>query len=473
MVKKYWHYFLFVLLALDVAYSFCQHLHVPIDGDLANIILPSERYQPLMDNPFGASVMLENESYASPNRYFAHWFTAKYFRNIPIFLQNFTSPISSVYLSCAIIKTLIQVFLIGLLAMFITGRRNWLDRDFLIATALVFPLFQTTGYYHYMGVIDQAITYTLFYAFPLSLLLLFLFPFYQKLYFDDSKRWNSIQLVFLFVMTLFLSLNGPLIPAIVLLIVGLFFLFQVNKIIKGQGFSFFKNKIGRQGIVVLGVFAVFSMYSFYIGSSTTEGVEITVSVLERYEKLPLGVFNILTQKVGFPLLLLVILVNVLLIRRNILNTDREKMLTFLKWIVLFSVIYILLLPWGGYREYRPNILRRDTFLPITLCIMYTYGMTSYYLLKTISPLYKKHYVGVLLIIGLIFTSVDIPNFKDNQCEKTALKTIANSKKEVVELENDCLIMTWIKVEEPNFTKTNSQVLQLWNITEKPVLYFQK
>ena len=153
--------------------------------------------------------------------------------------------------------------------------------------------------------------------------------------------------------------------------------------------------------------------------------------------------------------------------------ESQRNIRFLKWVALFAVLYILLLPIGGYREYRPNIIRRDTFLPITLCIFYACGLTSFYVLKNISQKYKRKYIVLLLLIAINFTAVDLLTLGNNQCERDGFQKISAAKGEVILLDNDCLIMTWIKVDDPEFTKTNSQVLQLWKITERPVLYFQR
>lgn len=480
MLKKNWHFLLLLFLSLDIAYSFCQHFHIALDGDLPNIILPSEQYQPLMEDPFALSVLIENKLYASPNRYFAHWFTAQYFRNIPHLLQNIFSPIDSVYLASAIIKTFIQFFLIAMLSIFITNKNKLTDKSFLIVAVLLTPLFQNSGYYQYMGVIDKATTYTLFYAFPLSLFLVFFLPFYKKLYFKVDVKLSWWRKIILGLLTIYLSLNGPLIPPMVLLSIAIFFSVQVWKIFKTEeeksllkmGKSFFE-KIGKQTFFFFLLFSFFSIYSFYIGLNTLEGVNLSISIIERYQKVPMGIFNMLTQKLGFPILIMMILINIYLMRKQSASTERKRIFLFLQYLSVFAIIYILLLPLGGYREYRPNIIRRDTFLPVTLLLFYTYGMTSFYLIRHLLPRYKKWYVLGLVVVSFNFMMVDSPDFENNKCERDALEKISNSSESVIKLDNDCLIMTWIKVKDPEFTETNSQVLQMWNIIEKPTLYYQE
>ena len=199
---------------------------------------------------------------------------------------------------------------------------------------------------------------------------------------------------------------------------------------------------------------------------------MTIPILERYQRLPEGIFNIIFTKVGFPILLSLTGINIFFTKQNP-TLESQRNIRFLKWVALFAVLYILLLPIGGYREYRPNIIRRDTFLPITLCIFYACGLTSFYVLKNISQKYKRKYIVLLLLIAINFTAVDLLTLGNNQCERDGFQKISAAKGEVILLDNDCLIMTWIKVDDPEFTKTNSQVLQLWKITERPVLYFQR
>lgn len=480
MLKRYWHILLILFLCLDIAYSFCQHFHVALDGDLPNIVLPSEQYQPLMKDPLALGVLLKDESYASPNRFFAHWFTAEYFKKIPLLLQKVVSPIDSVYLACALIKTFIQFFLVALLAIFITGKSKLADSSFLMVAALLTPLFQNSGYYQYMGVIDKATTYTLFYAFPISLLLLFFLPFYRKLFFLKKKEILGWKMFLLFFLSIYLSLNGPLIPPIVLLSTALTFGVQFWKIntneVKStflEKIKLFSKRIGSRTFFLFLAFCFFSMYSFYIGLNTSEGASTVISTIERYERLPIGIFNMLTQKLGFPILIGMIFLNLFLMKKQVESVERKNIYLMLQWLSVFAIIYILLLPLGGYREYRPNIIRRDTFLPITLLLFYTYGITSFYLIRHFLLKYKKWYVLGLVAVSFNFMIVDLPDFDNNMCERNALEKISQTKEEVIQLDNDCLVMTWIKVEEPGFTETNSQVLQLWNITKKPTLYFQK
>jgi len=175
MLKKNLHFILLLLLIIDIGYSFVQHSNIELDGDMADLILPSQWNQKVFEDPLGLNVLFKNEIYAGPNRFFSHWIYSKYFKVIPGILQNFVNPIDSIYIACAIIKTAVQVFLILLLAAYISDKKNILSKNFLLAAILVTPLFITYQYWRF-GIIDWSITFIFFYALPLALLLLYFLP---------------------------------------------------------------------------------------------------------------------------------------------------------------------------------------------------------------------------------------------------------------------------------------------------------
>jgi hypothetical protein len=108
----------------------------------------------------------------------------------------------------------------------------------------------------------------------------------------------------------------------------------------------------------------------------------------------------------------------------------KKIISSLKWIALFAFIYILLLPLGGYRPYRSNILRFDTVMPITICLFYIYGLSTLFLLENITKR-KSMYYAAIITFSLIFTYADHSTLNENECEKQALMTIANSEDQIV------------------------------------------
>ncbi len=61
---------LLLFLVIDLSFTFYQNYNLPLDGDLVPIVAPSEHYSQILKDPFGITVIKEQESYAATNRYF-------------------------------------------------------------------------------------------------------------------------------------------------------------------------------------------------------------------------------------------------------------------------------------------------------------------------------------------------------------------------------------------------------------------
>jgi hypothetical protein len=261
------------LILGDICYSFFQHFHIALDGDMAAIILPAEWYWRVLEDPFGFSAVFGGEKYGAPNRYFAHWFMGFYFKNIPALLQHFVSPIDSIYLACALLKTGVQVLIGWLLAAFISGSGNPLRRDFLLAAVLVFPLFQNADYRGTMGIIDGAITYVCFFALPLGLLLLFFLPFFKALRTGRDLNMNFFKITIWAALAVVLAFNGPVVPPVVLIGSFLLLVYWSRKVdVEKEGVSRFQrlsavfSLLPKQSIALLVFFSLLCLYSLYLGT---------------------------------------------------------------------------------------------------------------------------------------------------------------------------------------------------------------
>ena len=375
MTKRIIYFILFLLLLTDLSYSFVQHLSQPLDGDMAWNIAPADDVKPILENPFGINVILKDKTYANPNRFFCHWSFREYFLSAPLFLQNFAKPIDSIYLSCAISKILIQIMLIILLAMAISGTNNILKMDFMLAAILVTPLFQINGYRTYMGIIDPSITYTFFYALPCALLILYFLPFIHQFY-HKKKLSSQLFIKILWVpLAIIVCLSGPLNPGIVLVFSMLVILtnLRTNYLSSNQaGIINAIKRIPKSYWFFLLPVSLLSFYSLFLGRYNSITIATQIPLSEMYLKLPEGIYNQFTQKLGFPVLFIILTLNTIIISRKFKTLEGKKTLSIFKWIGIFSLFYILLLPLGGYRAYRPNILRYDTIMPITLSLMFIF-----------------------------------------------------------------------------------------------------
>jgi hypothetical protein len=474
--------FLFILLVIDAAYSFYQHYQVHLDGDMPANIVPAPACVLVLQDPFGYNALVHHQKYVGPNRFWAHFTQSVYFKKVPILLQSWVKPIDSVYLSCAIAKTLLQLFLIWLLAVFISGVKNIFRKEFIIGAILVTPLFQTFGYNTLMGIIDISTTYTFFYALPIALTMLFLLPFYRAWLNNFEFRLNIISKILLLFLIVVISFNGPLVPGVILIICPWILLnlwYKNYQVIKSNSFinSFFKAISGIPGylIVYFSIVIVASLYSLYIGTFNSDQTQWNVPILERYTRIPNGIFDLLSLRIGFPLLLAFIGVNYYFLKKRIHDFEAIRILRLIKWVGLFSLIYILLLPLGGYREYRHDIVRRDTIIPITLALIFIYGLSSYYLLSVFQKRTRNIYVAGLTVFLLIFTIADGPEtHSNNVCERQALEKIAKSRNNIVAIDScDCSVVSWVKITDFNDSEYNAEMLRIWGITQEKKLYFQK
>jgi len=461
----------------DIGFSFLQHYNMSLDGDMPICIVPADNIQPILDDPFGLSVLFDHQVYPNPNRYVFHWVYKAYFDYAPIFLQQFVSPIDSVYQACAIAKILMHIGLIAFLALFISGVKKIQSFDFIFAACLVTPLFQTNGYRNSMGIVDAATTYAFSYALPLLCLLLYFAPLlYQQFYKKTLFPPLFIKIIWL-PLAFCVCFSGPLNTGIVLVL--LLVLFFQN--IKENWQQLATNKVLAKGIHSIKLIpqnywfyalpiGILALYSLFLGSYNAFGVKMSLG--ELYMRLPKGLFLLFTQKLGFPILFLTLSINIFLLKKSP-QLEAQKIIACFKWIGLFTLIYILLLPLGGYRDYRPYTVRYDTILPVTFGLIFLFGKSTFFLLKNTSTSQRKWYLPLILIVLLIYSIADEAKLDTNDCEKMALHSIAQSIEPIVPLNADCTILSWDKIVRPQDAELPAQLLLKWNITKEKRLFFSK
>ena len=478
MVKKISVLLLISLLLCDIGYTFLQNYYTPFDGDMAGGIVPAPDVKPVLEHPFGLKIFTGHTTYPNPNKFFCHWSFYEYFNHVPLFLQNFTNPIDSAYLSCALAKTGIQLAIIFLLSLFISGRI--FSFGFLVAAVLITPLFQTNGYRSYMGIIDPSTTYTFFYALPAVLILIYFAPLFLKHFYNTGLKGIKYLKYLWIPLALVSGLSGPLNPGISLVISLLIFIFLFSqnggKLPFTNRFTRFKSAIqnipGEYFFFLIPI-CLFSLYSLFLGRYNSVDLSNRLPLSVLYSRLPAGIFYSFTQKPGFPVLFLILAINAIIIRYKLMTSEGEKILDTFKWIGLFALIYILLLPLGGYRSYRPYVLRYDTIIPITLSVMFIFGKTTLFILKNSSGKQKHWYLPLIIVVLLIFTISDEPEFGKNTCEKNAILQIAGSKEPIVKIDDHCTVMSWTIIENPQESELNASLLKIWRIIDDDKLYYQR
>lgn len=480
MTKRIIYITLSVLLLTDLSFSFFQHLNQPLDGDMSWNLIPADDVKPVLEKPFGIKAIINNETYINPNRFFCHWSFRAYLLNAPIFLQNFVKPIDSVYLACAIAKIIILILLIFILASTISGSQKIYKIDFMTAAILVTPLFQTNGYRSYMGIIDPSTTYTFFYALPLLLIILYLLPFINKYYIGKEVN-NKLIIKLLWIPFAFIvCLSGPLNPGIALIFTMCVLLSHFIKSSRDSKHKSLTKKvrysissIPKEYWFYLLPISLLSLYSLFLGRYNSITISTQIPLKEMYLELPKGLFYQFTSKLGFPVLFLILAINAMLIRLKFYTHEGRKILHIFKWIGIFSLCYMVLLPLGGYRDYRPYILRYDTIMPITISLIFMFGTSTLFLIKRISGKQKLWYLPIVISVLLIYTNSDEAEFYNNDCERDALEKIANSDKYVVALDNNCSVLDWRKNNDPKASKLHGKLLKFWGITKEEKLYYHK
>ncbi len=331
-----------------------------------------------------------------------------------------------------------------------------------------------------MSIIDPAITYTFFYALPSALLLLYFLPFIKELY---HKRHSSINLfikIFWIPFAAVVCLSGPLNPGIVLIFSMMVLMYNFIKNYSKSS----KNNITKKIVDSLKTIRksywfyllpviVLSFYSLYIGRFNSINIINHVPISQLYLKLPRGIYYQFTHRLCFPILFAIITLNLILIKKYYYSPEGAKLIMVFKWLGIFSILYLLLLPLGGYRVYRPNILRYDTIIPITLSLIFIFGATTLYIIKQMKINHKILYIPLIVCILVFFTYSDKPEFNKNQCQRIALKEIAESKEQIVELKNNCVVLSWEKVNNPEDTEFYSHLLIMWRITNEKKLFYNK
>ncbi len=467
---------MFLLLGLDLGYTFMQQYARPLDGDMAAIIVPSEHYEAVLESPFGWKALQQDTTYAAPNRFFIHWAMYHYFRQAPLWLQRVASPADSIYLSAAILKTAIHFLLIWLLALYIGGKAQLFSRNWLVPALLATPLFQSGGYYaNLMGIVDRSPTYAFFYAFPMVLLLLYYYPAYRVLVQKQPVRPGWAGWAGIAGLAVVLPFTGPLAPGVILVLSLMMALQWAAAFLKKTGngqLPFFQAGLPAGYGISLLALNLLSLYSLYIGTFNIEHQD-SLGILERYAKLPPGLFHQFTRKPGPAVLLFMILINALLLRFKVKNEQSRQALSILQWIGLFSLVYLLLLPLGGYRDYRALIIRRDTILPVMLALIYFWGLSAYLLLNALPPAGRRWYAGFALSALALFTLADEPGFGANACERAALAQLHQSSADVVRLSDDCLLLAWDPIRGPGQSSLQCELLTLWNITGEGQRFYQE
>ena len=460
-LKSRYGIIILLLLLADTAYTFLQHRNVALDGDMPSIILPAPHYEPVLSSPFGIKAISGEAAYASPNRFFVHWGMYHYFRAAPSLFSSFDGPVFGIFTASAVAKTVGHICLILLLARLATRKE---DKWNLIGVAvLIVPLFQSAGYYNpVMGIIEQAPTYTCFYAWPSVLMLCWLLLFLKGKV--AAQPASVLERLSLFTLTLTLPFTGPLIPGVIAVGFTLLLGYTVLGLLRTEHATNWKSlhqKLTIDRWIALIALGILGLYSLYLGALSTEQQQ--VDLLARYQRLPEGLLKMLTNKPGLSILIGGIVIHFGLLRRFKTPELKPWYRTEVRFLLLFAALYILLIPFGGYRDYRPDIVRRDTLQPVLLALFYLWGKSGLLLFRNtnIKSWLKLPTIAILSL----FTIADITPVMQSSCQEEQLRAMTKEKARSISIDPECRILTWPQNPDQE-TRFSSELLVLWGILEQ-------
>lgn len=450
-----------LLLIADIVYSFRQHEHKPLDGDLAVITAPSAHYTTVLTEPFAAKAVLHQQSYAATNRPFCHQAMVFYYKDVYRKLAPYANDkIKFLYKFSGFFHLIIQLLIACAMLLWVFHKKQVYRTHGLAIAGLLSVLFQTHGYAGSIGIIDQSVTYTFFYAMPMAGWMLLMLP---MLYDNRIGKWSVFLQVLIAVVwwmaAFVLAMSGPLISPLGLLAGGTWMVLYLFR--KTEEFHLPRSVFAI--IAITGLFAC-SAYSMYAGSFNAEN-GTSVPLLFRYEKWLSGMMQYFVKDLSFLLIAIILLVNL----RFFKNANR-KIPAYVWLILLLCAVYLVLLPFGGYRPYRPLVIRSDVFLPVTLILFYLLLRSTLSVLS--AKQYDWKYVAMLLVFAAIFTYSDKPQLTDNRCQIQQIRRLQTAEQAEAVLPKDCPLLTWDTSQDGYGLPEAAQMLYYWGITDrvKPYRY---
>jgi len=234
-------------------------------------------------------------------------------------------------------------------------------------------------------------------------------------------------------------------------------------------------KIPKPVLFHFSLLLLLSLYSYYVATFNPENDNSNlVSLSDRFTLLLTGLNyqlfmgEAMVFSPAYSLLFLLITVNGYILWNQ--GKAGKKLVKIVWCITLFSIFYIILLPLGGYRPYRPFIVDANTFMPITLLVFFAYGLTTWKVLTEVSFRLKKFYILALIANSVTFTALARPNQDGYKCEKEAILKLAASKEQFVNLNIWCGLLSWGPVTNPYFSQFPGALLHYWNILDEPKTY---
>jgi hypothetical protein len=470
---------LFIIIG-DLVFAWLQYVGMPIDGDLYAIVLPAPWYEEVLLDPFGWEALFSGKEYGGAGRYSAHQFTSLYFNHMPGLFQYLASPIDSIYYSSALAKCAAHLSLLLLLSAYVCGHLRVFRKEFLWTMIAVIPFLQVHGMRNRFGLIDNSITYTLFYIVPLIIIFALLFPLYR--YFIGRRQmgtaftlgwWTLPWLATLWIAAFW----GPQSQVVMLLIGGLALLglwingFRQHKTLSARILHPFRGNYSQLGLLLVAL-VVFGGLGYLTGTQNSENVA-SLPLRETLIQAAKGIkFHFVEP---WPIWGVGIFLGIHIYRLNRLPNPRLKLWRKLFIMILIGIaIYMLMIPFGGYRSYRPLLYRYDLLIPVTLSWVFLLLWTGRLVIQEWTSGRNKTIYLISATLFLVILHLHDLKIKDgNACEKGHLNTLQSSEEDVIVLPADCPILGWEPDDNLYYTEKKVELLRRWNILDRHLVYTQE
>ncbi len=473
-----WNLVAGIALLLDLVSTGLTFFRIRLDGDLARVAGPVASYRAVLRDPWGFRAS-ERDRYPGAGRYMAHITTLLWADvAVPATKLIVREPVRSLYVTLAITAVAIHVLFVAIGCAYLRQFRAMSVRQTL-TSALGLSLFIQLGSLHkFFGILDYSITYTLAYAFPILTLMGFLLPVYRSLLSPEDKP-PLFTAVGMIAAATYLAFNGPLVQPIVVL-VGLVLL--IAQLQNRKRLVVHLRLL--PSLVLLGLFSIWGMYVATFNSES----EAPPSLGFRYRLLGRGLLEILVRPPSpWFILLAGIFLQYHFVVRRLGPGELSRLRVHLVTGACFSVLWLALLPVGGFRSYRPLVLRYDTLLPVTLVAVYLFVLTFRLAISAAQTsqvpgpisgvgsgsvlgvsLFQRIWIAPALLIALMMViGKDPVRPLSNTCERRALESLRNGVGVQLGVSRVCTVGTWTieALDDPDYQQALTRLLRRWKIIE--------
>ncbi len=455
-----------LLILSDFGFAFYEFHGHALHGDIVPLVLPNHTNAPVLSDPFGFKALSTKVYHPNINRYFSVASLQLYMKQFPLFLQNFTKPVESLYLASSLFR--IGIYLSFILFMYLvvnlnreTSPSRW------VALLCLLPFLQIRGVNSCYDFVGQSIVYAFFYGFPIALLCFFIYPFLKAYVKDEiALKDKSLRYFIHFIWGFCLLFSSAIMPPILLITIGIYSLVRIWNSYKERQLIWTKKDSLFAALFCIGI------YSLILGGFNSESAN-AIPIWERYQRLMIGFYAYFIKQ---PSLLVSWILSFFLYkfigkRASEIWDGKFKILVLVG--IVCGLIYIFSLPLGGFRDYRPYILRTDTLLPVSV---FSWGLVSllfYYAMTNPKSKIQKTSIILFILASIYFTGTEYNSSRPTKtCEKGILYQLAECPKDqdiVVIKENGCPVTDWIMMKNPKQYENHSKLWQHWNITDRKIL----